>query len=431
MKKTFYLLTLLALFTGLAAPMQAQNFQFTKTTRLSGDQPLRRQCATMEVYDAQVAADPTLPKRMAAIEAQTRQFEANAAARRSGTSSAAATSVTIPVVVHVVYNTAAQNVSAAQIQAQIDVLNQDFSKTNADASLIPAAFAGLAANTNVQFVLAKRDPTGKATDGIERTQTKVTSWSSNDAVKNAKRGGANAWPASQYLNLWVCNLGQGLLGYAQFPGGQASTDGVVVLYSSLPGGSAKPYDKGRTATHEVGHWLNLRHIWGDASCGNDLVADTPTQQTSNYGCPSFPHVTCSNGSNGDMFMNYMDYTDDACMYMFTQGQSSRINALFASGGARASLLTSTGGTSPVAAVAKAAEVELYPNPTSNRLQLKTGTEQATSQWAAKVYDLQGLEMKQVRAENATTLDVAALPAGLYHVILTDGQTTVHRRFRKE
>ena len=96
----------------------------------------------------------------------------------------------------------------------------------------------------------------------------------------------------------------------------------------------------------MGHWLNLRHIWGDASCGNDLVSDTPTQQTSNYGCPSFPHVTCSNGSNGDMFMNYMDYVDDACMYMFSNGQSSRMNALFASGGARASLLTSNGGSAP-------------------------------------------------------------------------------------
>ncbi|TGE09790.1 M43 family zinc metalloprotease [Hymenobacter fodinae] len=431
MKKTFYSLTLALLGTGLAASAQAQNLQFSKADRFNLQQPLRRQCATMEVYEAQVAADPQLPQRMAAIEAQTRKFESSAAARRVSGTAAVTGTVTIPVVVHVVYNTAAQNVSAAQVQAQINVLNKDFSKTNTDASLIPAAFAGLAANTNVQFVLAKRDPNGNATTGIERTQTKVSSWSSNDAVKNAKRGGANAWPASQYLNLWVCNLGQGLLGYAQFPGGQASTDGVVVLYSSLPGGSAKPYDKGRTATHEVGHWLNLRHIWGDASCGNDLVSDTPTQQTSNYGCPSFPHVTCSNGSNGDMFMNYMDYTDDACMYMFTQGQSARINALFASGGARASLLTSAGGTAPTALVAKTADVELYPNPTSNRLTLKQGAEQASTQWAAKVYDLQGLEMKQVRAENATTLDVAALPAGLYHVILSDGQTTIHRRFRKE
>jgi hypothetical protein len=194
---------------------------------------------------------------------------------------------------------------------------------------VPAAFAGLAANTNTQFVLAKRDPSGNATTGITRKQSKVTAWSRNDAVKNAKRGGSRAWPASQYLNLWVCNLSGGLLGYAQFPGGAASTDGVVVQYSSLPGGSSKPYGKGRTATHEVGHWLNLRHIWGDASCGNDFVDDTPIQQTSNHGCPTYPHITC--GNQGDMSMKYMDYTDDACMYMFSTGQSTRMNALFASG----------------------------------------------------------------------------------------------------
>jgi hypothetical protein len=226
------------------------------------------------------------------------------------------------------------------------VLNKDFAKTNADASLIPAAFAGAAAATNVRFTLAKRDPSGAATNGIIHKSTRVKSWSSNDAVKQSKRGGDDAWDTSKYLNIWVCDLGNGLLGYAQLPGGSASTDGVVVLYSSLPGGTAVPYDKGRTATHEVGHWLNLRHIWGDASCGNDLVSDTPTQQTSNYGCPTFPKVTCSNGPDGDMFMNYMDYTNDACMYMFSSGQSSRMNALFASGGARASLLTSNGDVAP-------------------------------------------------------------------------------------
>ncbi|RYF77048.1 MAG: zinc metalloprotease, partial [Cytophagaceae bacterium] len=138
------------------------------------------------------------------------------------------------------------------------------------------------------------------------------------------------------LNIWICNIGGGILGYAQFPGGSAATDGVVIgpQYFGNTGYVAAPYDKGRTATHEIGHWLNLRHIWGDASCGNDLVADTPTQQTANYGCPSFPHVTCGNGANGDMYMNYMDYTNDPCMYMFTNGQTTRSRALFASDGVR-------------------------------------------------------------------------------------------------
>lgn len=173
-------------------------------------------------------------------------------------------------------------------------------------------------------------------------------------MKKSSQGGDDAWPSSGYLNLWVCNLGSQLLGYAQFPGGSSSTDGVVVLYSSVGSlttpGTASPYNYGRTATHEVGHWLNLYHIWGDdgTSCsGSDLVADTPNQADENYGCPTFPTVSCSNGPNGDMFMNYMDYTNDACMNMFTSGQTARAQALFATGGARYSLLSSQGCIAPV------------------------------------------------------------------------------------
>ncbi|UOQ78710.1 M43 family zinc metalloprotease [Hymenobacter sp. 5516J-16] len=408
----------------MASAASAQQGQLGNIADRLASAPQSRQCATMDVLNAQLAADPALAQRMERIESQTRQYVSNPTLKRT------TAAITIPVVVHVLYNTAAQNVSDAQVQAQIDVLNQDFAKLNADASLIPAAFAGAAANTNIQFTLAKRTPTGSATTGIIHKATKTTSWSSNDAVKNSKRGGDDAWDATKYLNIWVCNLGQGLLGYAQFPGGAVATDGVVVLYSSLPGGTAKPYDKGRTATHEVGHWLNLRHIWGDASCGNDLVADTPTQQTSNYGCPTFPKVTCSNGPNGDMFMNYMDYTDDACMYMFTNGQSTRMNALFATGGARAGLATSTGGTAPLMATTTAESLTVYPNPTTDQLSIRTGLNTPAANWSAKVYDLRGFEMKQIRTTNGD-VDVSSLPNGLYHLVLSDGKSTQHQSFRKE
>ena len=163
-------------------------------------------------------------------------------------------------------------------------------------------------------------------------------------MKRSSTGGDDAWDASQYLNIWCCNLGGGLLGYAQFPGGAAATDGVVFLYSSIGSvaqpGTYSPYNLGRTATHEVGHWLNLRHINGDTNCGNDLVSDTPTQQALNFGCPAFPHVTCSNGPNGDMFNNYMDYGDDNCLNMFTAGQGTRMTA--ALNGPRVSIKTSPG-----------------------------------------------------------------------------------------
>ncbi|WP_185816782.1 M43 family zinc metalloprotease [Hymenobacter metallilatus] len=427
MKKTFYSLSLgLACFASVSVSAQTSLRAALPTLGQQPEQAKGRGCASMDVLNAQLAADPTLATRMAGIEAQTGRFVATGAAQRT------AAVVNIPVVVHVLYNTAAQNASDAQVQAQINVLNQDFAKLNSDINKVPAAFAGLAANTNIQFVLAKRTPTGAATTGIIHKSTKVSSWSSNDAVKNSKRGGDDAWDTSKYLNIWVCNLGQGLLGYAQFPGGAASTDGVVILYSSLPGGSSAPYDKGRTATHEVGHWLNLRHIWGDASCGNDLVSDTPTQQTSNYGCPSFPKVTCSNGPNGDMFMNYMDYTDDACMYMFSNGQSARMNALFAAGGARASLLTSNGATAPLLAGTVTMEsMKLYPNPATDQLTIRTAMDTPASNWTAKVYDLRGFEMKQARTSANGTLDVTNLPAGYYQVVLTDGVNVQHQRFQKQ
>ncbi len=299
-----------------------------------------RNCGTMQHLHDQEMNDPGLSTRMENIERETKQWIGQ------GNVNKGTVVVTIPVVVHVVYNTSSQNISDAQINSQIAILNQDFRKLNADISIVPSAFSGLAADCEIQFCLAQRDPNGNATNGIVRKSTTVTSFSSNDNIKRNANGGSDPWNTSAYLNIWVGNLSGGLLGYAQFPGGSAATDGVVILYTAFgnTGVAAAPFNKGRTATHEIGHWLNLRHIWGDATCGNDQVSDTPTQQTANYGCPSFPHVTCSNGPNGDMFMNYMDYTDDACMVMFSAGQKTRMLASLNT--TRASLLSSLGCVPP-------------------------------------------------------------------------------------
>ncbi|MBV9209115.1 MAG: zinc metalloprotease [Acidobacteria bacterium] len=237
---------------------------------------------------------------------------------------------TIPVVVHVVFRTAAENISTSQIKSQIAALNKDYRATNPDRSKVPAVWKGLITDARIQFKLATKDPQGHSTTGITRTQTTRTSFGSNDSVKSAATGGKNAWPTNRYLNIWVCTLGGGLLGYAQFPGGPAATDGVVILNTAFGtnGTATAPFNRGRTATHEIGHWLNLRHIWGDTEhCeGTDFVADTPNAQQPNFGTPTFPHVTCNNGPNGDMFMNYMDYVDDAAMFMFTSGQVARMSA---------------------------------------------------------------------------------------------------------
>ncbi|HEX5003288.1 MAG TPA: M43 family zinc metalloprotease [Bacteroidia bacterium] len=309
----------------------------------------QRECATMEVNNRIMAAHPEFRSAQATLEQQT----ADAVNSHLRTS----TVVTIPVVFHILYSTnnSTQNISTARINDQLVALNEDFTATNADISIVPGAFQPFIGNANIQFCLAQRDPNGNATTGIIRKATTVTSWTTNDSIKFSSQNGDDAWPRDQYLNIWVGNLGGGLLGYAQFPGGPANTDGVVLLNGSVGGpnvmGTTSNYNLGRTATHEIGHWLNLRHIWGDSNCGNDFVADTPTQQTANTGCPAFPHVTCSNGPNGDMFMNYMDYVYDQCMVMFSAGQGTRMNSAITS--SRSSLLTSLGCVPPVSAAPEA------------------------------------------------------------------------------
>lgn len=304
-----------------------------------------RNCGSMEVLEQQLKADPAMQFRMDQIEQFTNSFIANQKSKSSQRNTAA--TITIPVVVHVLYRTTAENISDAQVLSQITILNQDFAGTNADTSSIPAAFQSVrSGNTNIQFCLAQRDPNGNPTTGIVRKQTSVSSFGSNDAMKRNSSGGSDAWDRNKYLNIWVCSLGGGLLGYAQFPGGTAATDGVVILNTAFgnTGTAASPFNKGRTTTHEVGHWLNLRHIWGDATCGNDFVNDTPLHNASNNGCPAVGHRSTCSGQPLEMYMNYMDYTNDACMYMFSKGQSDRMNAVLVSGGARASLATSNGCT---------------------------------------------------------------------------------------
>ena len=287
--------------------------------------PARRQCGAMQAHFRLLEQDPNFRTRQASLERSTMRR-----LRTPGLREAVVKPTVIPVVVHVIYNTPAENVSVAQIKSQIKVLNRDFRATNPDKSKVPDVFKGLVADSKIEFVLATKDPDGAPTNGITRTKTTRTSFGSNDSVKFTEAGGHDAWPSSEYLNMWVCTLGQGLLGYAQFPGGPPETDGVVILNTATGNvGTAKPpFGLGRTATHEIGHWLNLRHIWGDAEdcSGTDFVDDTPNAIGPNDGTPTFPHISCNNGPNGDMFMNYMDYVYDEAMFMFTSQQAERMRA---------------------------------------------------------------------------------------------------------
>jgi hypothetical protein len=293
--------------------------QNDQTESIATNATARRSCASQDVLAEQLAADPTLALRMNQIEAFTQKSML--------TNKLVNGKVVIPVVVNVLYKTAAENISDAQIQSQIDVLNKDFTATNPDFSNTPAEFAGVAANVGITFELVK----------INRKSTTKTSWGTRDAMKKTKQGGLDPTSPTTTLNLWACTIGGGILGYAQFPGGSLSTDGVVIdsNYFGLSSAASYPYNLGRTASHEVGHWMNLRHIWGDASCGDDLVSDTPVHKTSNFGVPTYPYVSTCLPAHNEMTMNYMDYTDDRGMYMFTNGQKARMTALFVSGGARA------------------------------------------------------------------------------------------------
>jgi hypothetical protein len=282
-----------------------------------------RNCETMHVLERQLKEDPSLADRMAQIEKLT-ETALTQGRLVNGV-------IEIPVHVNVIYNTAAQNISNAQIQSQIDVLNEDFGAYNPDYSLIPQLFQGVKSDDiKIRFVW---DPA----TGTSRVSSRTKSWRTNDDMKRSNKGGISPTDCANKLNIWVCVLSNNILGYAQFPGGNCATDGIVVHTNAFGRGNYNlftAFNKGRTATHEIGHWLNLRHIWGDATCGNDFVADTPVHNSSNTGCPVFPRNSTCTGTPVMMTMNYMDYTNDACMYMFTMGQKSRMLATFSNGGPR-------------------------------------------------------------------------------------------------
>ena len=331
MKHTISIFARLLLFLGpLALLMSSCDPQQTIPTR---------RCGTMIGYDARLESDPQFAANEKDLEVEISRYiermqQADRIAFRSG-------HVVIPVVVHVVHENSTENISDAQIQSQIDVLNEDYRRLNADASGVPSDFSSLVADARIEFVLAQRDPNCNPTTGITRTSTTETSFdqdpyaataTARNPVKFSSTGGADGWPSDQYLNMWVCDLSSGLLGYASFPSDLASRpdeDGVVIDYQyfGTTGTATSPYDLGRTATHEIGHWLNLWHIWGGEtpSCSDtDHVGDTPNQNFYNGGCPTHPETSCS---SDDMFMNYMDYVNDDCMIMFSDGQSDRMDAV--------------------------------------------------------------------------------------------------------
>ncbi|HEX4886874.1 MAG TPA: zinc metalloprotease [Luteibaculaceae bacterium] len=342
----------------------------------------------------------------------------------------------IPVVFHVVYNPtqAGSNLSRETLLAQLDVLNEDFRRLNADTALTREVFKGIAADLQIEFVIAQRDPEGNPTDGVTRTESlkNFNVFVFPDDVKYNDRGGKDAWPAGEYLNFWTCDMSliatQFVIGYAQFPGGNPETDGIVVQWQYVGRPSASG-GKGRTATHEVGHWLGLRHIWGDGNCAaSDFVDDTPNAAEAHYGCLDVN--SCSeehpfwNGQNPpDMTENYMDYSDDACMNSFTAGQRARAQFFLENDSLRKALFTSKGGQAPegtgITAVSNEPKARLFPNPGSGFYI------QGVQPHQIAVRDLAGRSVSY-SGNGDHYIDMSAQPGGIYFVEVTDREGKVSR-----
>jgi hypothetical protein len=295
----------------------------------------QRNCGTLQHHDYLKLTRPNYENDLNNYNVMIEQY---LAAQQSGTARMAALpTVTVPVVVHVLYRVAGENISDAQAISQVQVLNDDFAKLNADKiKVTQATFSTAATGANIRFCLAQRDPLGNATTGVTHKTTTVTAFTTDDKVKNNATGGQTAWDVTKYVNIWVCNLGPSLLGYGEFPTGTLSNTWGLVLhykYTGSGGTAIAPYNLGRTGTHEFGHCFNLYHIWGDdgtACSGSDLCSDTPNQAGNHFGCYTAGSVQtdgCTATAPGVMWMNYMDYTDDACMYMFTAQQCARMEAI--------------------------------------------------------------------------------------------------------
>jgi Pregnancy-associated plasma protein-A/Secretion system C-terminal sorting domain len=336
--------------------------------------------------------------------------------------------VKIPVVVHVVWRTAEENISDAQILSQIEVLNQDFRKRNADAKDVPGSFKTVAADCEIEFCLAQRDTLGKITTGITRKQTTVDNIY-NSFSNNRRRiyyndiGGSQNWKPQQYLNIWVCKMESNILGFTTSLAKALETpseDGVVVDYRVFgtigTAANTEGHKKGRTTTHEIGHYFNLLHIWGnDTTCNDDdLVEDTPLQATANLGCPSFPQLSCG---VGNMYMNFMDYTNDECMGLFTNGQKARMLATLT--GFRSGLLSGAG-CEPSPTQDIDFQYSIYPNPVRDVLKISFKNSGIFSSKTIQLVDAFGrvlIEKKASNTEGGVEISMAGFPNGFYTVLL--------------
>ncbi|MFM7839326.1 MAG: M43 family zinc metalloprotease [Chitinophagaceae bacterium] len=395
----------------------------------------QRPCASSDYLNLEIQKDPTLALRLLEAEQTSRKgFGEEILSETPNSPSQTLRVITIPVVVHVLYHDPNEKITEQQVLSQIEILNQEFRKTHADTSLIPTAFKNLAADCYIEFALAKVTPQGYATNGIVYKSTSQSLFGLDDRIKFTSKGGADAWDSKRYLNIWVGNLVSGVIGYSSPLGGPAEKDGVVIAYYAF-GTSGKvtaPYSKGRTAVHEIGHWMGLKHIWGDQYCGDDGVDDTPQQSVPTRGCPSASvYGNCTNAQQRLMFNNYMDLTNDDCLNMFTLGQRERIRNSFQPGAAHYALTLSDALTAtPIPEPIQSQEVQpvpirVFPNPSTSKFILDVSARPQMIGTLVSVYNQLGMQVLTVRVSGLhTEINLAALKDGMYFLRTIGHQETV-------
>lgn len=384
----------------------------------------QKKCGTENKRFEALARNPDIFKERQIIEAFTKNWIEKDDAAKSGQ-----TVVKIPVVVHVVWRTADQNISDEQIKSQIDILNKDFRKLNSDANKTPSFFKNIAADVGIEFCLAARDPSGMVTNGITRTKTTVVDIGDKDRWFTTLRGGKDPWNNKKYINIWVCEAGEDLYGFAYLPGtaDPPEADGLVISseYFGSTGTAIASYPnhKGRTTTHEMGHYFNLEHLWGpdDSECEEgDEVADTPVQFEPTYDCATYPlKDECSPTDNGILFFNYMDYVDDECMYMFTEGQKKRMNASL--NGFRSSLLGQTNCSLSTSTEDNLTEIQIqiFPNPATGYLQVTTKNASLEKASTLYLFDFMGKFLQSKTSFGACTFDITGYSPGVYWLKIGD------------
>lgn len=373
-------------------------------------------CHTNELRNQNRIEDPSIAEKVKAIEAFTEQFTTEY--NRTGINSRGV--VTLPVVFHIVYNQPSENISEAQILSQMTVLNDDFRKLNSNFSSTPTPFQALAADCELEFCLATIDPDGNETSGITRTSTTTAEIGNTNDWYSTAAGGKDAWDVTKYINIWVCSIdGGSTLGFATLPGtaSPAESDGLVIdpTFVGTTGTVSAPNNLGRTVTHEMGHYFNLEHVWGEnGGCtDDDFVSDTPNQDDESGGCPTFPLTdNCTTGGDGIMFCNYLDYVDDDCMTMFSKGQKVRM--LAALNGPRAALLTNQvcGATASIHDTQSSLKISAFPNPASDILNISNSSASSVD---LTLYNVMGHSVAQLTIDEIGIIKTEELSEGIYYL----------------